>query len=295
MLNFRRATVSDFDKIRDIISEFDEFSCELTEINLLLWQDIYDFKFCILNDMLFTKNCVNGVTTFGIPFSKNMNKGLAILKEYCEEAGLKLKFFAVQGERLELFKQNVDEEFIYEPVRDSFEYIYDRETLTNLSGKKYHSKRNHISGFMRKYRWSFERLSNENFLEVKNMLAKWYEENRDKKNDNMAAEQNGLYKILDEGLFNKFLGGVLRVDEQVIAFTLGCKISNEIFDVNIEKALSSFDGAYAMINNLFVKSELSEFKYVNREEDMGIEGLRRAKLSYRPAILLEKFLITKEE
>ncbi len=294
MLNFRRAEFPDFESIKAIIHSFDELSCELSEINLLLWQEIYGFEFCIYDNMLFTKNCVDGVITFGIPFSKDIEKAVSILHQYCKENNLSLKFFGVQGERLRIFKEKFSDGFNYQPVRDSFEYIYNRQDLAELVGKKYHSKRNHISGFMRKYDWKYEKLSDENAKDVKIMLSEWYEDNSDKKNDNMSAEQKGLYNILDNGLYNRFTGGVLRVNGQVVAFTLGCKINDTIFDVNIEKALSEFEGAYAMINNIFVLSELETFKYVNREEDMGIEGLRKAKLSYRPIILLEKYLITEE-
>lgn len=294
MLDFRRADFSDFEGIKAIVHSFDELSCELSEINLLLWQNIYSFEFCIYDNMLFTKNCVDGVITFGIPFSRDIEKAINILRRYCTENNLTLKFFAVQGERLRLFKEKFGNGFNYQPVRDSFEYIYDRQALAQLVGKKYHSKRNHISGFMKKYNWKYERLSEQNVDDVKLMLSKWYEDNGEKQNENMRAEQIGLFNILDNKLYNKYIGGILKVDDRVVAFTLGCKINDNVFDVNIEKALSEFEGAYAMINNIFVSAELDGFKYVNREEDMGIEGLRKAKLSYRPIILLEKYVVTEE-
>ncbi len=294
MLGFRRADFSDFEGIKAIVHSFDELSCELSEINLLLWQNIYCFEFCIYDNMLFTKNCVDGVITFGIPFSRDIEKAINILRRYCTENNFTLKFFAVQGERLRLFKEKFGNGFNYQPVRDSFEYIYDRQALAQLVGKKYHSKRNHISGFMKKYNWKYERLSEQNVDDVKLMLSKWYEDNGEKQNENMRAEQIGLFNILDNKLYNKYIGGILKVDDRVVAFTLGCKINDNVFDVNIEKALSEFEGAYAMINNIFVSAELDGFKYVNREEDMGIEGLRKAKLSYRPIILLEKYVVTEE-
>lgn len=292
MLEFQRATIDDFEDIKKITSKYEEFSCELSEINLLLWQELYDFTFCIKDGVLYTKNCVNGETTFGLPFSKNIKEAIDVLEEYCEENNLPLNFFAAYGERFSLFKKSFGDMFFFKPIRDSFEYIYSQSELANLSGKKFHSKRNHISGFNKKFEWCYEKLSEENVDDVKKMLAAWYNENRDKYNNNMKAEETGLSYILDSNMYKRFCGGVIKVDGQVAAFTLGCKINDNVFDINIEKALQKFEGAYAMINNTFAKNELTDFVYINREEDMGIEGLRKAKLSYKPVILLEKFLIT---
>lgn len=292
MLDFRRAAIDDFIDIKNITKEFSEFSCELSEINLILWQEIYDFTFCIYDNILFTKNCIHGETSFGLPFCKNMRKAINYLKNYCLENNLPLVIFAGQGERFDLFTKEYGDSFNFNFIRDSFEYLYDQRDLAELSGKKYHSKRNHISSFNRKYNWSFETLSCENKNEVKEMLNQWYNENSEKYNENMKAEHHGLFYILENDLYRNYIGGVLRVDGQVAAVTLGCKINNNIFDVNVEKALQKYEGAYAMINNIFTKTMLAQFSLINREEDMGIEGLRRAKLSYKPKIILEKFLIT---
>ena len=147
---------------------------------------------------------------------------------------------------------------------------------------------------MKKYNWSYEKLTKENSVDILKFLSHWYDSYSEKAAESMEIEKSGINKILTSPEIKGILGGVLRVDGNIIAFTLGCEISNSVFDVNFEKALVEYDGAYAMINQQFVLNQLSSYKYINREDDMGIEGLRKAKLSYKPHILLEKYIITLE-
>jgi hypothetical protein len=295
MLEFRRAEHSDISHIRAFFDTFKEYSCEFSAVNLIIWQQYFDFKFCIDDGVLYSKNSFDGSTSFGIPFAKDMPAAIEKINEYCEKEGIKPAFFCGQGERLDLLNEQMPNSYKYIEKRDSFEYIYESENLATLSGKKYHSKRNHISSFKKKYQWSYEPLCNDNVKDVLIMLNKWYRENALKINSSMDIEREGLNKILSDLKLPGVRGGVLYVDGQVVAFTLGCEISKEVFDVNIEKALSDYDGAYAMINQQFVINELIDYKYINREDDMGIEGLRKAKLSYKPSILLPKYLIIPEE
>lgn len=290
-MEFKSVTEKDIPLIRSFLREFNEYSCEFSAINLLVWQEYFGFGFCIEEGMLFSKNCVDGKTSFGIPFSKDMPKAIAKLREYCQKNNFKLILFGGKGERFDLLNSQMNGSFTYTPIRDSFEYIYNASDLMELSGKKYHSKRNHISTFKNKYNWSYEKLDESNSEDVLKMLYHWYNCYTDKSADSMETEKIGITKLLKEYDIEGIKGGVLRVDGNIIAFTFGCEISNTVFDVNFEKALIEFDGAYAMINNQFVLNELSEYTYINREEDMGIEGLRKAKLSYKPAILLEKYIM----
>ncbi len=290
-MEFKSVTEKDIPLIRSVLREFNEYSCEFSAINLLVWQEYFGFGYCIEDGMLFSKNCVGGRTSFGIPFSKDMPTAIAKLKEYCKANDLKLALFGGKGERFDLLTSQMPDAFTFTPIRDSFEYIYNSSDLIELSGKKYHSKRNHISTFKKKYNWSYEKLSRDNSDDVLKLLYHWYNCYTEKSADSMETEKEGITKLINDYNLEGVKGGVLRVDGNIIAFTLGCEISDTVFDVNFEKALVEFDGAYAMINNQFAANELSGYTYINREEDMGIEGLRKAKLSYKPAILLEKYIM----
>lgn len=294
MLDFRSVKIQDIESIKKFTADFNEYSCELTSVNLIMWQEHFGFTFCIDEGVLYTKNCIDGRVTFGIPFTRNMKPSIEKIKEYAAYNNIPVVFFGVQGDRLELFKAQADFEYSFEPVRDSFEYIYSYENLASLSGKKYHSKRNHISAFKKRYNWSYEKIDDGNYTDVIKMLEHWYNSYTEKSADTMEAEKNKIADILAKRDSLNLRGGLLRVDGNIIAVTLGCEISSEVFDVNFEKALVEFDGAYAMINQQFVVNELYSYKYINREDDLGIEGLRKAKLSYKPEILLEKFIIVPE-
>ena len=153
---------------------------------------------------------------------------------------------------------------------------------------------NHISAFSKKYDWHYESISESNIAAVKESARLWYGENTDKMNETMLCEQKGIELMLDNMQRLSIRGGAIFVDGKVVAFCLGSPINPTCFDTHIEKALSEYSGAYAVINREFAKNELSYYKYINREDDLGLEGLRKAKLSYKPSILLKKFECVKE-
>lgn len=181
--------------------------------------------------------------------------------------------------------------------RDDADYIYESEKLATLSGKKLHGKRNHINKFKNTFgdRWSYEPMSVDNVEECFQMALDWRNDNGcnedEEKNAEMCVTLNSL-RLFQE---LELTGGVLRIDGKVVAFTMGEPVCSDTFVVHIEKAYADVPGAYPMINQQFVEHECMGYRYVNREEDTGAEGLRKAKLSYRPAFLIEKGTVTEKE
>ena len=170
--------------------------------------------------------------------------------------------------------------------------MYETEKLASLAGKKLHGKRNHINKFKALYPdWSYEPLNDDNVEDCFQMALKWRNKNGceddPEKNAEMCVTLNSLRLYKELGL----KGGVLKADGKIVAFTVGEPVSDDTFVVHIEKAFAEVDGAYPMINQQFVQHECMEYEYVNREEDTGAEGLRKAKLSYRPAFLEEKGIV----
>lgn len=291
MLEFKKAEIEDLKTIKSFYMPLKDFSCENTTTNILVWQNHFGFEFCVHENSLFTKVKYGKNYVFGIPATSDMKSAVLLLREYCKEQNIPLIFTAADGQRLDMFKAEFEDEFTFTENRDSFEYIYSYDKLSFLSGKKYHSKRNHISSFMKKYNWSYDTLSEGNLDEVYLMTEQWYNENSDKLDRFMQIERDGVKRIIDNFSLLDIKGGLLRVDGKVIAVTFGSEVNSEVFDVSYEKALGGYDGAYTMINNRFVLSELSGYSFINREDDMGLEGLRKAKLSYKPEILLKKYLV----
>ena len=180
---------------------------------------------------------------------------------------------------------------------DEADYVYESEKLATLSGKKMHGKKNHVNRFRKEFegRWSYESMKKENLEECFQMALKWRKENGcnddTDKNAEMCVTMNALrlFEELD------LKGGILRIDGKIVAFTIGEPICPDTFVVHIEKAYADVPGAYTMINQQFVEHECMDYKYVNREDDAGSEGLRKAKLSYKPVFMVEKGHVHEKE
>lgn len=293
-LGFLKPNLSDFSTLKEHLKPFvsGSMSCEATPITLLMWKGLYHHEIAFLDDMLFIGLGKNQ-DIFLLPFAKDMKKAVTILKEYTESINKPLIFLAADGERFEQFKAIFGNDFIYEESRDDFEYLYLTEKLKTLSGKKYHSKRNHISAFTREHDWQYEKMTKENIVEIFDMADKWSQALADSGEDmeSVMVENAAMKELLPHMDELNLRGGCIRVDGKIVAFTFGSPINNKVFDIHVEKALPEYRTAYSLINKEFILNELSDFEFVNREDDLGLEGLRKAKLSYHPDILLKKYVI----
>ncbi|WP_262349148.1 phosphatidylglycerol lysyltransferase domain-containing protein [Helicobacter winghamensis] len=142
---------------------------------------------------------------------------------------------------------------------------------------------------MERYAFSYEALSAQNVNELINTYQAWFGKISDNASDGLRNEYVGIIESLKEFENLDFQGGILRVDEKIIAFSFGEPLNKDTIVIHIEKADIEFQGAYQAINREFLANAWSNYKLVNREEDLGIEGLRKAKQSYQPLYLQEKF------
>lgn len=286
MLEFKKTRICDVEKIKNFTHNNEILACEKNIANLVIWQRAYNNMYAVEDGILFIKSGKEKTQSFGMPIGGNIKKGLDMIFEYTAP---ELPRFWVQNDgKIEEFKEILGDSYDIEPIRDAFDYIYKREDLANLSGKKYHSKRNHISFFKKQFDWEFKPITNENTAAVLECAEKWYSENFERMDEYMAIEREGVKTLLENMSLLNVKGGAIYVDGRVVAFTLGTPINDNVFDIHIEKALKDYATAYTVINNEFAKT-LTDYEYINREDDMGLEGLRKAKLSYKPAILLEKY------
>lgn len=185
--------------------------------------------------------------------------------------------------------------------RDRFDYIYNVSELMALSGRKYHKKKNHLNSFLQEYpQFVFESISASNIAQIQETYTTWYEANPNK-NEGLSYELLGINDALNAYERLALRGGVIKIDGQIAAFSFGedipCVLENEgisgrVAVIHIEKAHSQYRGIFQAINQQTLTHCFKECAWVNREEDLGIEGLRKAKLSYQPAFLLEKFEAT---
>lgn len=295
---FKRAELEDKELMTSYFKKYESRSCERTFVNNYLWSRRYPVTFAVIENTLVFKSEDEKHLSFAFPAGEDedIKKVLPVLKQYCEERGYPFSLYMVTAENFEKLESWYPGRFEIEYDRDSADYVYESEKLATLAGKKLHAKRNHINKFKTAYenRWSYESMSKENLEDCFQMALKWRKQNECEENDEKCAEMcvtlNSL-RLFEE---LELKGGVLRIDGEVVAFTVGEELSKDTFVVHIEKAFAEIQGAYPMINQQFVEHECKGYTYINREEDTGAEGLRKAKLSYRPVFLIEKGKVTEK-
>lgn len=264
-------------------------SCEYTFANLYLWSRHYKVSYALVEGMIVFQYTESGRFTFPQGDRANLKRTIDALMEWCHERGLAFELTNVTKEQSELLEALYPGRFSVEFYRDSADYVYETEKLISLAGRKYHSKKNHLNKFLKTYPdWSYETITSENVEECFQMALVWRRDNGceedPEKNAEMCVTLNSLRLMEELGL----CGGLIRVEGRVVAFSIGEPACDDTMVVHIEKAYADVPGAYTIINQQFLLHEASQYRYVNREEDMGDEGLRMAKESYRPVFMIEK-------
>lgn len=292
-LTFQKPKLEDREWVMQYLSQQKSRSCEQTFANLYLWRRQYPAGIAVVGDMLVVKT-EGDVQSFSFPIGKkeHIKETVEILMQYSKEQGFPFQMHLVTPEQFALLEEIYPGRFEISYDRDMADYIYETEKLANLSGRKYHGKKNHINKFKRLYPdWTYESLDRHNVEDCFQMALEWRSQNgcndHEEKNAEMCVTLNSL-RLFEE---LHLRGGLLRAGGRVVAFSIGEPATEDTLVVHIEKAFADVEGAYPMINQQFVLHEAAEYTYVNREDDAGEEGLRQAKLSYHPAILLEKGMV----
>ena len=292
-LVFRKPELKDIEDIRNAFKYIKHNTCDYTPANIYLWSNVYHTEIAIEGKDLYIKYKADGETYFTFPFvNRYIKDGIENLKEYASEKGLEFKMGIIEPEMFAIIEKLYPGKCSVEYDRDSADYVYDIQDLVNLSGKKFHGKKNHINKFKKTYdNWYYESISDENAEESIDMIREWCVENNcsgDKsKSDEICVMINGIKNRKELSL----KGGLIRANGRIVALTLGEEVNEEMFVIHFEKAFAGVQGAYPMINQQFIQHELMDYKYVNREEDMGLEGLRKAKESYNPVFMEQKGVV----
>lgn len=287
-MDFKPVRAEDKETINKYLKHVRSRSCDMSFAAIYLWRGFYNLEYAECEDMIvFRSN--EEETSFSLPLGAgDPKKALDRVLEYCREESIPPVFHSISREMEQYLNEQYPGQFRVEFDRDIADYIYETQALIELKGRKYHGKKNHINKFSKMYDWSYEAITQENTQECLDMLKKWKAQNCATEDLEKHAEICVSEASLREREFLGLTGGLLRVDGQVVAFTVGEQIHPDTFCVHIEKAFADIQGAYSMINQQFLIHEAADCKYVNREDDVGDPGLRKAKLSYHPAFLEEK-------
>lgn len=259
---------------------------------MYMWRDFYDTCFTIYNNMIFYKVRFMGRTAFTFPAgSGDLDGAMNELKEYCKYHSIPMWFCTVPKEAVEILTKKYNAEILCLPNRDWSDYLYLAEDLAYMAGRRFSGQRNHINKFIRLYPdYRYERINSSNLDRVIEFMVN-FQLNYGKDSDLAKEEMRRAMELMPYVEKFKLSGGFIEADDKIVAMTVG-EVINDTMYCHIEKADRNYPGAYQMIVKEYASDMLSYgIKYINREEDVGDEGLRTSKLSYHPVEILDKYCV----
>ncbi len=273
---------------------------EFTFTNLFMWRKSYDMRYVIINDMLcIMPKHADGPRSATFPIGFVREDGtegdiVPVIEEllsYFEEVGEEPLIRLYDDVTVEKLTKAFPDKFIITEDVNSFDYVYSVEELTNLSGKRFHGKKNHVNKFKRLYDWEYRAITPENVSECISVFEQWYQ-NKAEEIPGLDEEHEAVMELFQNWDKLDVRGGSLWVDGNMIAFSVGEPLCGKMAVIHLEHADTAYEGAFAMMNQQFLAHEWQDYTYVNREEDMGIPGMRQAKESYRPVFMVKKYVAT---
>jgi len=290
-LNFRDIELSDRADFEKCTVSSGTMACDASFTNMFIWRKAYKVGYCLKDGFIFRRS-ESGKYRFPIG-GGDICAALKEVKRDSEERGGELKFDALTETQCRILSEAFPErKFSFAKKPDYADYIYNASDLISLSGKKYHAKRNFINRFkqVNDGRYRLSAIAQEDLDEVWVYNKEWCEKNGCLHNLTLLGETCAVRIAFANYNELGLVGRVLKLDGKIIAYSFATRINGETIDVHVEKAEYEIPGAYPIINNALASAEeFEEIRYINREEDMGIEGLRKAKESYHPEILLMRY------
>ncbi|HZK55062.1 MAG TPA: phosphatidylglycerol lysyltransferase domain-containing protein [Desulfosporosinus sp.] len=296
MINFKKIELNDKQWMEPLLDIADLPGGHQNFTNLFAWSETYHYLVAQVKGYLVVKGLLNDLPYYFYPAgSGDIEIVFEAMQQDAASSGHEFVLVGVSPEDMAVMNRVFPDRFEYEEMRDNYDYVYLVDKLVTLSGNKLHAKRNYINRFKKEHLdWKFEQISLENLANCWEMNQEWCKINAP--NESVSAQECCAVRRC----FNNFVtlgleGGLIRAEGKVIAFTMGERLNSNTYITHIEKAFSAIAGSYQMINREFaalIQKNYPEQIYVNREEDMGFEGLRKAKLSYHPEKMEEKYFAT---
>lgn len=293
MLEWSIPEAEDEDWINSCIAVSGTMASDASFANIYLLRNKYSTKISRYKDFIIRKYSGKGARCgYTFPLGKgDVAKALAEIEKDAKECGERLQFAFVTEEQKEVLENAMPARFCYSSDAGDSDYIYLRSELASLSGKAFHKKKNHFSKFVRTYPdYKYYEIGACNIYDAQKVADAWYYEHLQDEDASQLAEYKAIKEALENFKELGLIGGIIYVNDSPCAMTIASKINENTVDVHFEKAVGEYalNGGYAAINKLF-SEKLDGVTWLNREEDIGIEGLRKAKLSYRPKIMLKKY------
>lgn len=301
MIDFHPPRLEEKPWVDRILTQAGYRGCDYNFTNLFVWRQAYRMEIALVEGFLAIHLCGRMGCSYMFPAGTGeIGKVIQALEADAAERGAPLRLVSLTQGQMEQMETCFPGQFAFQADRDGFDYLYEIDRLADLGGKKLHAKRNHINRFVENNPgWTYEEITPESLPECLAMDKEWYarsleREGREEARD-LGDEGVALRLAMEHYQALALEGGLIRAGGKVVAFTMGDRLTTDTYDVHFEKAYGEIQGAYAIINREFarwVRARHPEIRYLNREDDMGVEGLRKAKESYYPDLMVEKYSAT---
>jgi len=272
-------------EVDEVLARLRPLASEYTFTNLFAWGEVSGYKLSRFED--------------GLLIRKGREDGLSFLQPLTPDgSGGAITTCLASAGRIE----RVGEDFFTRlaadklpgtplEVRDDFDYVYSVPELIELRGEKYHDKKNLLNQLDKYYSWSYHPMTPEIVERCLRFQHEWCEERDCEAHESLSRENCATYRMLSNFTALNLHGGMIEIDGRIVAITLGEPLNADTFVIHVEKAMGGITGLYQAINREFLCDAAASFPYVNREQDLGVPGLRKAKLSYNPVRMIRKFTI----
>jgi uncharacterized protein len=291
---FKPLELPDREALEGYFREYQPQASEFTFTNLFGWRKVCNYQVSKYKDGFLILKEIKGKVSFLQPVTTD-NPAETVQACFGYLKG-KTKTPAIEraGEDFIARGSWDNSRFVVSEDRDAFDYLYDAGELTKLAGAKFHDKKNLLNQFLKKYRYSYQNLTPELIPECLKFEHEWCADRGCEKTESLSHEKEAVLEMLNNFRVLSSQGGIIRIAEKIAALTLGERLNSDTLVIHVEKAKNGITGLYQAINWEFLKNQARSFRFVNREEDLGVAGLRRAKLSYNPVRLVKKYRVTQK-
>ena len=295
-LEFHRLTIEDKELVQAVTLASGRRNCNLTFANLIGWQFWFNTEVCILDGIVVFRFNIEGDRAYMLCSAEPPTESLLrLLADDAAGVGADLRIMGLEDDHAAAVRM-LCPRAVVEPQRNRYDYVYLRQELAEMKGKNLKAKRNHVNKFRLEHPdFEYVELTPERFDECRQLSMLWRNEvHHDSADysDMVRAERRAMENVLSQWDRLGMRGGCIYAEGRLVAFTYGAAVTHDTFDVCVEKADRTVDGAFNIVNQQFTAHLPEQYVYVNREEDMGLEGLRKSKLSYHPHQLLSYNIVT---
>lgn len=292
MIKFRPITADDYSQVSRILKKSGIENCEHCFATMLVWSHRHPVEIAIEENTVFMRSFGIEHTWYIYPGGDMPDKkAIELILSDAAALGEKISIYGIDEKGADFLKENFSDKLSVKEDRNAADYIYLSSDLINLPGKNYQKKRNHCSKFTRENPdYKFMLINSDNIDRAKQFELDWCERYNADRGKDLSSEENGIIELLNNFEKLELMGAMIETGGKIVAMSIASPINDRMVDVMVEKAYHDVNGAYAIINRDFAAACFEKFQYINREDDMGIENLRKAKLSYFPCEIKKKFL-----